>query len=340
MNPDAPTSGFAVQPSSPGKLLKEVALVAAGIMLLSAGIKMHWLTDFMIFFIFALSFDLIYGYMGHLTFGHMLYFGVGAYSSAMWLVHAGQSPVAALVAGVLCASTLAAVLGLIAVRTHGATFALINMAFNEIGHFAIQSPLSGVTHGEDGLSCSAGKLFGLINLYKDLGAFVFTAVVLLAVFALLKALTGSPFGLMVRSIKENERRVQFLGYDTYRCKWVTFVIASAIAALAGGMFTLVQGFVSPRVISPFGNVDVIFAVLIGGAGSLYGALIGGTVFMLIKNFLPVMIPELSTMLNVKLPQWEMWLGVVLLVIVFSVRKGVVGAVAERWRRRRPTGVPS
>jgi branched-chain amino acid transport system permease protein len=99
------------------------------------------------------------------------------------------------------------------------------------------------------------------------------------------------------------------------------------------MFTLVQGFISPRVISPFGNVDVIFAVLIGGAGTLYGALIGGTVFMLIKNFLPVLIPELATMLNMKLPQWEMWLGIVLLVIVFSVRKGIVGAVLAKWRQR-------
>jgi branched-chain amino acid transport system permease protein len=86
-------------------------------------------------------------------------------------------------------------------------------------------------------------------------------------------------------------------------------------------------------------VDVIFAVLIGGAGNLYGALIGGTVFMLIKNFLPVLIPELATMLNMKLPQWEMWLGIVLLVIVFSVRKGIVGAVLAKWRLR-PYGSPT
>jgi branched-chain amino acid transport system permease protein len=103
------------------------------------------------------------------------------------------------------------------------------------------------------------------------------------------------------------------------------------------MFTLVQGFVSPRVISPFGNVDVIFAVLIGGAGTLYGALIGGTVFMLIKNFLPVLIPELSKLLDMKLPQWEMWLGVVLLVIVFSARRGIVGTLQAKWSARRTAG---
>jgi branched-chain amino acid transport system permease protein len=333
------TRGFAVGPASPWGLARELALIAAGLLLLSFVIKLHWMTDFMIFFILVLSFDLLYGFMGHLSFGHMLYFGAGAYGTGLWLVHASKSPLTALVAGMMAAALLSAVLGRIVMRTHGASFALINMAFNEIGHFMIQSPLSGVTHGEDGLSCSADKIFGIINLSKDGWAFGFSAVTLLAVFALLRVLTASPYGILVRSIKENEQRVKFLGYNTFRYKWVTFVIASTVAALSGGLFTLVQGFVSPRVISPFGNVDVIFAVLIGGAGNLYGALIGGTVFMLIKNFLPVLIPELAKMLNMKLPQWEMWLGIVLLVIVFSVRRGIVGAVRTKWQGRRLSGSP-
>lgn len=330
----------AVRPASPWGLALELTLIGAVLVLLSLFIKIHWLTDFIIFIIFVLSFDLLYGYMGHLSFGHMLYFGTGAYGTALWLVHAGKDPLAALAAGLVAAAALAGVLGLIVMRTHGASFALINMAFNEIGHFMVQSPLAGVTHGEDGLSSSAGKLFGTVSLYKDEWAFAAAMVVLLAVFALLRALTASPYGILVRSIKENEKRVKFLGYSTFRYKWITFVIASTVAALAGGMFTLVQGFVSPRVISPFGNVDVIFAVLIGGAGGLYGALVGGMVFMLIKNFLPVIIPELSKLLNMKLPQWEMWLGIVLLIIVFSVRKGIVGAVRSQWKNWRLSGSPT
>jgi branched-chain amino acid transport system permease protein len=334
------TSGLAVRPDSPWGLVRELVFIAAGLLLLSLVIKVHWLTDFMIFFILVLSFDLLYGFMGHLSFGHMLYFGAGAYGTALWLVYGGQNPLTALVAGMAAAALLSAALGRIAMRTHGASFALINMAFNEIGHFLIQSPLSEVTQGEDGLSCSADKIFGVINLYKDEWAFGFAAVVLLAIFALLRGLTASPYGILVRSIRENEQRVKFLGYNTFNYKWTTFVIASTVAALSGGMFTLVQGFVSPRVISPFANVDIIFAVLIGGAGNLYGALIGGTVFMLIKNFLPVMIPELAQLLNMKLPQWEMWLGIVLLVIVFSVRKGIVGAIRTKWQARRKAGNPT
>jgi branched-chain amino acid transport system permease protein len=340
VNPSDGSNCRGIRPASPWGLGGELALIAAALTLLSLVIKVHWMTDFMIFIIFVLSFDLLYGYMGHLSFGHMLYFGTGAYGTALWLVYGGKDPLAALAVGLMAAAGLAAVLGMIVMRTHGASFALINMAFNEIGHFMVQSPLAGVTHGEDGLSCSAGKLFGVINFYKDEWAFAVTAATLLAVFALLRVLTGSPYGLLVRSIKENEKRVKFLGFSTLRYKWATFIIASTVAALAGGMFTLVQGFVSPRVISPFGNVDVIFAVLIGGAGGLYGALIGGMVFMLIKNFLPVMIPELSKLLNVKLPQWEMWLGIVLLIIVFSVRKGIVGAIRAQWQARRPSGSPA
>lgn len=332
------TRGVAVRPATPWGLVREVACIAAGLLLLSLVIKVHWMTNFMVFFVLVLSFDLLYGFMGHLSFGHMLYFGAGAYGTALWLVFGSKSPLIALAVGMLVAALLAVGLGRIVMRTHGASFALINMAFNEIGHFMIQSPLSGVTQGEDGLSCSADNIFGIINLSKDGWAFGFAAVMLLSVFALLRVLTASPYGILVRSIKENEQRVKFLGYNTFRYKWVTFVIASTVAALSGGLFTLVQGFVSPRVISPFGNVDVIFAVLIGGAGTLYGALIGGTVFMLIKNFLPVLIPELAKMLNMKLPQWEMWLGIVLLVIVFSVRKGIVGAVLAKWRLR-PYGSP-
>lgn len=336
MNADASASPN-VRPASAWGFASELGFIAAGLIVLSLVIKVHWLTDFMIFFILVLSFDLLYGFMGHLSFGHMLYFGAGAYGAAIWLVHGSRDPLTALAAGILAAALLATVLGLIVIRTHGASFALINMAFNEIGHFAVQSPLSGITHGEDGMSCSAGTLFGAVNLYHDGAAFAVVAVALIATFALLRLLTASPYGVLIRSIRENERRVAFLGYNTRRYKWITFVIAACIAALSGGLFTLVQGFVSPRVISPFGNVDVIFAVLIGGAGTLYGALIGGTVFMLIKNFLPVLIPELARLVNLKLPQWEMWLGIVLLVIVFSVRRGIVGTVRAKWHRRRRAG---
>lgn len=316
-------------------VLRDLTLLLIGLLLLGQVIKMHWMVNFMIFCIFVLSYDLLYGYMGHLSFGHMLYYGTGAYGTAMWLAYGNNNPVLALMVGVLAASVTAAILALIVVRTHGASFALINMAFNEIGLFAVHSLLSDYTYGEDGLSCTANKLFGFINFYEDLHAFIITLAILLLVFWLLRLLTRSPYGVMIRSIRENENRVKFIGYNTYFYKWITFVVASTIAALAGSIFALVQGFVSPVAISPFGNVDVIFAVLIGGAGNLYGAVIGGIIFMLIKNYLPVLIPELEKVVTFTVPQWEMWLGIVLLIIVFALRAGVVGFMRDRWLSWRP-----
>jgi len=313
---------------------RELAFIAIGFAMLAVVMKMHWATDFMIFCILVLSFDLLYGYMGHLSFGHLLYFGAGAYGTAMWIAYVNANPFLALMAGLIIGAVLAAFLGVIVLQTHGASFALINMAFNEIGFFLIHSALSDYTHGEDGLSCNPEKLFGFIDLYNELHAFIFVLVVLLLVFCLLKILSRSPFGVIIRSIKEDENRVKFLGYNTMKYKWLTFVSASILAALAGGMFTLIQGFVSPGVINPFGNVEVIFAVLIGGAGNLYGALIGGVVFMLIKNFLPVFIPELERWVPFQIPQWEMWLGVVLLIIVFALREGIVGFIKQKWQHHR------
>jgi branched-chain amino acid transport system permease protein len=283
----------------------------------------------MLFCIFVLSFDLLYGQMGHLSFGVMLYYGTGAYTAAICMAHVSTDPFWAIAVAVAVSSLTAAILGSVAVRTHGAAFALINMAFNEIGFFAVRSLLQKHTKGDDGLSFIADPLFGVLDFYQEAHSFILVLAVLVAVYAFLKTLSRSPFGILIRSIRENEIRVSFLGYNTLFYKWVTFVIASSLAGLAGALFACVQGFVSPEVMSPFSNVNVIFAVLIGGAGYLYGSLGGALVFMLIKNYLPIWASEAGKLVPFKLPQWEMWLGIVLLIIVFTCRKGVVGLLREK-----------
>jgi len=254
----------------------------------------------------------------------MLYYGTGAYAAGMWISYINTNPLMALFFGLLVSAVLAGLAGLICIRASGASFALLNMAFNEIGFFVIRSILKDYTHGDDGMICSVGALFGRLDLNQTWTAFIFVLVFLLGVFCLLKLLTRSPYGIMIRSIKEDETRVRFLGYFPGFYKWVTFVIASTLAGLAGTLFCLIQGFISPGVISPFGNVDVIFAVLIGGAGCLYGAIVGGVAFMLIKNYLPLLIIGAGKILPFPIPQWELWLGMVLLIIVFIWRQGIVG----------------
>lgn len=145
---------------------------------------------------------------------------------------------------------------------------------------------------------------------------------------------NAPYGTLVRAIREDENRVLFLGYSALKAKWITFVISSGLAGLAGALFTVLRGFVSPDVMNPFANVDMIFAVLIGGAGYLYGSLVGALVFLLIKNYLPILASEVGKLATFKVPQWELWLGIVLLIIVFSWRQGIVGLVQVKLARRR------
>lgn len=319
--------------SRPWRVLVELGIVLVSflVLLVVTGFRFYWITDFLIFCMLVLSYDLLYGYLGALSFGHMLYYGAGAYMAGTWVAYFNNSPLLALLAALIVTGVVAAAVGWIAVQTHGAAFALLTMAFNELGYFVVHTPLSPITKGDDGLIASPGPLFGILRFGRDEHAFLVVIVIFLAVFLFLRLLTRSPFGVMARSIKENETRVKFLGYSTHRYKWIAFVVAAMVAALAGGLFTLVQGFVSPRAISTLSNIEIIFAILIGGAGSLYGAIVGGVILMLIKNYLPTLIGSLEQSMGITLPQWELWLGIVLLAVVFAFRKGVVGFILARRR---------
>jgi branched-chain amino acid transport system permease protein len=263
--------------------------------------------------------------MGRLSFGHVLYYGTGAYVASLVLLHISPNPFLAIAAGVLAGAVLAVVVGFIVLQTDGAPFALINLAFNQIGFWLAASGLQRYTKGEDGLNTTAGAV-GFLNFSNQPVAFGFLLICLLLVFLLLKIFTLSPYGITIRSIKENDDRVKFLGYNIFYFKWLTFVLSSTLAALPGTLFAIFYGFVAPTIISPFGNVEVIFAVLIGGAGNLYGAIIGGVVYKLMSNFL-------ATNIN----RWEMLLGILLLIWVFRFRRGLTGYASElilRFKRKQ------
>jgi branched-chain amino acid transport system permease protein len=209
-------------------------------------------------------------------------------------------------------------LGLVIVRTTGACFALINLAFNHIGFFLVLSPLRNITRGEDGFGVAASKL-GFLNFGSRPIMFGFTLLCLLLVFYILRQVTSSPYGILIRSIKEDETRVRFLGYNTFVYKWLTFVLAGSLAGLAGALTALNYNYVNPNAMDVHSNVGVVFACLIGGAGHLYGAIVGGVIYMVISNFLPIYIYR-----------WEMFLGISLLIIVFRFRMGVWGYLQRLW----------
>ena len=303
----------------------DLAIVALAFLLLAAALSPQRVTDFAIFCIFVLSYDLLYGHMGRLSFGHMLYLGVGAYAAALSAGPSGGNPLLALLAAAAAGALAGLLLGPIAIRAAGASFALINLAFNQIGHFAALIGLAPWTGGEDGLSV-AFRPVGPLDLGNKRLLFGFTLATLLASLWFMRRLTGSPFGILLRSIKQNETRARFLGYDLSLAKLGAFVISSTLAAFAGGLAIVNYTYVTPSFIDPSRNVEVVFAALIGGAGSVYGAVCGGVAYMLISNFLPNHIQR-----------WEMFLGIALLLLVFRFRSGIWGFLLQRLAPSRAEG---
>jgi branched-chain amino acid transport system permease protein len=302
----------------------DILLIAVAFLLLLPVLKFQRATDFIIFCIFVLSFDLLYGYMGRLSFGHMLFLGAGAYGVTLFADRVSPNPYLSILFAIAAAAAVGALLGPIAVRTTGAAFALINLAFNQIGHFLALIAFARFTGGEDGMSAVFSKA-GFLDLQDKRVAFGFCLACLLLTCWGMKRLTTSPFGILLRMIKENETRVKFLGYDTFRYKWAAYVLSAAVAGFAGALSILNYGYVTPSFIDTNRNVEVIFASLIGGAGSIYGSLVGGVVFMTISNYLATYIPR-----------WEMFLGLGLLLLVFRFRAGIWGMVStlEVFRPRR------
>jgi branched-chain amino acid transport system permease protein len=301
----------------------DLPIVAALFLLLAWALSLHRVTDFVIFCIFVLSYDLLYGHMGRLSFGHMLYLGTGAYAAALSAGPLGGNPLLALLAATAAGALVGLLLGPITVRTTGACFALINLAFNQVGYFLALIALARWTGGEDGLSVGFRPI-GPLDLGGRRALFAFSLAALLGTVWLMRRLTGSPFGILLRSIQQNETRVRFLGYDVFRAKLQAFVLSTSLAALAGGLAIVNYTYVTPSFIDPTRNVEVIFATLIGGAGSVYGALCGGVAYMLISNFLPSYIQR-----------WEMFLGFALLLLVFRFRTGLWGFLL-RWLGPRRT----
>ncbi|MRR15094.1 MAG: branched-chain amino acid ABC transporter permease [Deltaproteobacteria bacterium] len=304
-----------------GRSWIDIAVIAAAFLILLPVLGINRTTDFMIFCVFVLGFNLLYGFMGRLSFGHMLYLGTGAYAIALFSEHISQNPLLAVLAGIAAGALIGVILGPVVVRTTGACFALINLAFDQVGYFLVLVAFSKYTGGEDGRSVYFDKM-GLLDFGQKPIMFGFALLCLLLTYYLLKKFTSSPYGILVKSIKENETRVKFLGYNTFNYKWITFIISTSIAAFAGALSILNYGYVTPSFIDPSRAVEVIFAALIGGSGSLYGAIIGGVIYMAISNYLASYISR-----------WEMFLGIALLICVFRFRSGIWGFVTDKLKIR-------
>jgi branched-chain amino acid transport system permease protein len=265
---------------------------------------------------------LLLGYTGLLSFGHAAYLGSAAYVTG-WLVRsAGLSPELGVLAGMVVAGLLGLIVGLIAIRRQGIYFAMITLAMAQMIYFVcLQVPFTG---GEDGLQgVPRGKLFGVINLADDLAMYFVVLAVFVAVFLFVIRVVHSPYGQVLKAIRENEPRAVSLGYDVDRYKLLAFVLSTALAGLAGSLKTLVLGFATLSDAHWSLSGEVVLMTLLGGMGTFAGPVLGAFTIIGLQDYLADRVGSWVTVI----------IGVIFVVCVVAFRRGFVGELLA-WQQRR------
>jgi branched-chain amino acid transport system permease protein len=308
-----------------GKLIR-VTYVALLVLLLAApliGLYPVFVMKLLCFALFACAFNLLLGFTGLLSFGHAAFFGFASYVTGYFLKAQGWSPELGIIAGVVIAAILGLLFGLVAIRRQGIYFAMITLALAQMVFFiCLQAPFTG---GEDGLQgVPRGTLFGVLSLASDTTMYYLVVVIFIACFLGITRIVTSPFGQVLKMIRENEPRAVSLGYEVDRYKLVAFVLSAGLAGLAGSLKTLVMGFATLTDVHWSMSGEVILMGLLGGVGTLFGPVLGAGIVIALQD-----------MLADKVGAWvNVIIGAIFVVCVLAFRKGVVGELRAWMDRRR------
>jgi branched-chain amino acid transport system permease protein len=285
------------------------------------GIYPVFMMKLLCFAMFACAFNLLLGFSGMLSFGHAAFFGSAAYATS-WLVAAhGWGTIPAILAGCVVGAILGLLIGMLAIRRYGIYFAMITLAMAQLVYFVcLQAPFTG---GENGLQDVArGSLFGLIDLRSDVAMYYLVLGIFLAVFMFIRRVVHSPFGQILKAIRENEPRAVSLGYDINRYKLLAFVLSASLAGLAGSLKALVLGFATLSDVLQTNSGEVILMTLVGGSGTFFGPVIGAAIVVTLQEYLSDIVGGWVTVI----------LGAVFAICVLVFRRGIVGELAA-WMQR-------
>ncbi len=266
------------------------------------------------FALFACAFNLLLGFAGLLSFGHAVFLGTGGYVTGYLMINTGITPELGILAGTLAAGLVGALYGKLAVRREGIYFAMVTLALAQLAFFFyLQAPFTG---GEDGLQgVPRGHLFGFIDLANNLQMYFFVLAIFLFGFWLIQRTVHSPFGQVLKAIRENEPRAISLGYNVNDYKWVAFIISAGLAGLAGSTKTLVFQLASLTDVHWHMSGEVVLMTLVGGMGTLFGPLVGAAAIVTIQNYLSG--GELGNYIHIIM-------GAIFVVCVLAFRNGIVG----------------
>jgi branched-chain amino acid transport system permease protein len=285
--------------------------------------------EIVIFSIYAMGCNFLLGRVGFISFGQPAYLAVGAYATAFYLFYFGTNPYVGILIGIAAGAVAALLVGPLFVRLRSDYFALVNLALAVIIYYLMQKVLAGITHGDNGLwFLTQIDSTPILDLTRPSQFFVFALLVCFAVWALYKYLDDSIYGACCLAAKINEDKLRFLGYSNFRIRLLAFVIANTTTALAGALYAVYLGFVSPEITSPARAADPIIVVILGGVGTLYGPIAGAIAYTGMKDIISKVIGN-----------WELLIGSLLVLIMLAGERGILGTCESLWKiaalRRRP-----
>lgn len=284
------------------------------------------LTQVLIWGLFALSLDLLLGYRGVASLGHAAFYGIGAYAAGFLGRLGWSEPISGLLLSGLVAGVAGLLVGRVVRGLHGVALLMVTLGLNLLLYDLVHRSTE-LTGGDDGLQ--GVSIAPLLSLFRfDMAghtAYVYVMVVVMAVTVAVRALVGSPWGLALRGARDNPRRMLMLGAPVGQDLTIAFGFSAAIAGLAGALMTQTSGFVSPEAMSFQRSADVLVLLVIGGAGRLYGGFVGALVFLTLRDLLAAMNPI----------YWYFWIGLLLVLIVWFFRQGILPGLQALWRRHAP-----
>jgi branched-chain amino acid transport system permease protein len=317
----APTFTLSANPSRHARVVGGIVLAAMLVFpFLVPSYPRELVAEIYIFAIFAMSLDLILGFTGLMSLGHAAFFGLGAYGVAILGAHYGVNAWIGVGVGVLLAGMGAALIGFFCVRTSGVTFLMLTLAFAQLV-FSMALKWRDLTGGTDGLAVFEKPSFFGLDLSNSLNVYFMALLFFLLCYWGLRRLVNSSLGHVFIGIRENELRMMAIGYPTRAYKLLSFVIAGSLAGFAGGMYIIFNSFISPDQIYWTASGDILIMVMLGGAGTLIGPVIGTGLFLLMKN----VVSSYSQ-------HWLLIIGIVFICCVMFFPSGIWGTLRQvRWR---------
>jgi len=297
-------------------------------------LPLPFVIEVVIFSIYTIGCSFLLGRVGFISFGQPAYLAVGAYGTAFYLFYFGTNPYVGILIGILSGVAVSAIVGPLFVRLRSDYFALVNLALAVIVYYLMQKVLADITKGDNGLWFLTNiASTPVLDLSTPNQFFIFSLLVGVAVWGLYKYLDDTVFGACCMATKINEDKLKFLGYSNYRIRLFAFIIANTTTALAGAMYAIYLGFVSPEITSPARTADPVVVTILGGTGTLYGPIVGSIAYTGMKDVISKYIGN-----------WELFIGFLLVFIMLAGERGIWGTLQPRlqalFSRKKKAAVPA